>query len=142
MAVLVTGGNVHDSVMFEQLMAQIRVPREGSGRPRTTPKVLLADKGYSARRIRNHLRDRGIKAVIPQPSDQQANRKRKGSAGGRPPAFDPVLYQRRNLVERCFNKLKQFRAIATRFDKLASRYRSGVLLASLILWLRELSDTA
>jgi len=126
MAVLVAAGNVNDSTMFEQLMNQIRIPRQGPGRPRTTPDVLLADKGYSARRIGLYLRDRGIKTVIPQPRDQQANRARKGSRGGRPPAFDAVLYRRRNQVERCFNKLKQFRAIATRFDKLASRYRSGI----------------
>jgi transposase len=141
MTVLITGGNVNDSVVFEQIMAQVRVPRPGGGHPRTTPCVLLGDKGYSARRIRSYLRRRRITAVIPEPRDQQANRARKGSRGGRPPVFDAQLYKRRNLVERCFARLKQFRAIATRFDKLASRYRSGVLLASLILWLRELSDT-
>jgi transposase len=143
LGVLVTAGNVNDSVVFEQVMAQLRVPRRGGGRPRTRPDVLLADRGYSVRRIRNHLRRRGITTVIPEPRDQQANRARKGRRGGRPPAFDPVLYRRRNVVERCFNKLKQWRAIATRFDKLASRYRCGVLLAGLILWLRhhELSDT-
>jgi transposase len=59
------------------------------------------------------------------------------SRGGRPPAFDKALYKRRNLVERCFSKVKQFRAIAARFDKLASRYSSGLLLAGLILWLRQ-----
>jgi transposase len=75
--------------------------------------------------------------VIPERSDQIANRRRKGHRGGRPPAFDTALYKRRNLVERCFSKLKQFRAIAARYDKLASRYRSGLLLASLILWLRK-----
>jgi transposase len=142
MTVLITAGNVNDSVVFEQVMEQVRVPRPGGGHPRTTPQVLLGDKGYSARRIRTYLRRRRIKAVIPQPRDQRANRARKGSRGGRPPAFDTELYTRRNVVERCFNKLKHFRAIATRFDKLASRYRSGVLLGSLILWLRhhELSD--
>jgi transposase len=141
MTVLITAGNVNDSVVFEQVMAQVRVPRRGGGHPRTTPKVLLADKGYSARRIRTYLRRRRITTVIPEPLDQQANRARKGSRGGRPPAFDATLYNRRNVVERCFARLKQFRAIATRYDKLASRYRSGVLLAGLILWLRELSDT-
>jgi transposase len=91
-----------------------------------------------------YLRRRGIGCVIPERRDQIANRKRKGSRGGRPPVFDTVLYKRRNLVERCFSKLKQFRAIASRYDKLASRYRSGLLLASLILWLRhnDLSDSA
>jgi transposase len=141
MTVHITAGNVNDSVVFEQVMAQVRVPRQGRGHPRTTPDILLADKGYSARRIRAYLRRRRITAVIPEPRDQQANRARKGSRGGRPPAFDATLYKRRNVVERCFARLKQFRAIATRYDKLASRYRSGVLLAGLILWLRELSDT-
>jgi transposase len=140
MTVLITAGNINDSVVFEHLMAQVRVPRPGGGHPRTTPDVLLGDKGYSARRIRAYLRRRRITAVIPEPRDQQANRARKGSRGGRPPAFDAELYKNRNVIERCFARLKHFRAIATRFDKLASRYRSGVLLASLILWLRELSD--
>lgn len=75
--------------------------------------------------------------MIPERSDQIANRTRKGHRGGRPPAFDKTLYKRRNLVERCFSKLKQFRAIAARYDKLASRYNSGLLLAGLILWLRQ-----
>ncbi|GAA5772227.1 hypothetical protein Aros01_08774 [Streptosporangium roseum] len=84
------------------------------------------------------MRRRGIQAVIPERRDQIANRTRKGSQGGRPPVFD----KGRNLVERCFAKLKQGRAIATRFDKLADRYLAGVTLASIMLWLRhfELSD--
>ncbi|YCK38658.1 hypothetical protein ACNF49_32815 [Actinomadura sp. ATCC 39365] len=75
--------------------------------------------------------------------DQIANRKRKGSRGGRPRAFDALTYKHRNLAERCIGKLKQWRAIATRFDKPASRYLAGVTIASLMLWLRqaELSDT-
>jgi transposase len=138
----VTAGNVNDSTMFEQVIEKIRIPRPGRGRPRTRPGRVLADKGYSARRIRDYLRHRRIGCVIPERDDQIANRLRKGSAGGRPPAFDTGSYKRRNVVERCFNKLKQFRAIAARFDKLASRYRAGLLLASLVLWLRhtELSD--
>ncbi|GAA3707977.1 hypothetical protein GCM10023082_02530 [Streptomyces tremellae] len=72
-----------------------------------------------------------------QRADQKANRLRSGRAGGRPPAFDRGLYKARNVVERCFGRLKQSRAIATRFAKLAGRYRAGVHLAALILWLRE-----
>jgi transposase len=132
----VTAGNVNDSTCFEQVLEQIRIARPGGGHPRTRPGCVLGDKGYSARRIRTYLRRRGIGCVIPERSDQIANRKRKGHRGGRPPAFDAALYKRRNLVERCFGKLKQFRAVAARFDKLASRYRSGLLRASLILWLR------
>lgn len=130
--------------MFEEVIEQILLQRPGRGRPRTRPGRVLADKGYSAKRIRLYLRRRRIGCVIPERKDQIANRQRKGSRGGRPPVFDTVLYKRRNLVERCFSKLKQFRAIASRYDKLASRYRSGLLLASLILWLRhnDLSDSA
>jgi len=144
LVVHVTAGNINDSTVFEEVTEQIRLPRPGGGHPRTRPGRVLADKGYSAKRIRAYLRRRRIGCVIPERKDQIANRKRKGGQGGRPPAFDAVLYKHRNLVERCFSKLKQFRAIASRFDKLASRYRSGLLLASLILWLRhnDLSDSA
>ncbi|PJN29485.1 hypothetical protein CG736_02825 [Kitasatospora sp. CB02891] len=70
-------------------------------RPRTTPDAVLADKAYSSRAIRTRLRRRGIRAVIPQPADQAAHRKRRGSHGGRPPAFDRDAYKQRNTVERC-----------------------------------------
>ncbi|SOR78958.1 Transposase [Streptomyces chartreusis NRRL 3882] len=98
---------------------------------------MIADKAYSSRAIRSGLRRRGIRAVIPERADQVAGRQRRGSAGGRPPAFDAEQYKARNVVERCFSRLKQFRAVATRFDKLAVRYLAGLRLASLILWLRE-----
>jgi transposase len=96
---------------------------------------VLADKGYSSRAIRSYLRSRRIAAVIPERADQQANRARRGRRGGRPPAFDPVVYRRRNVVERCFNRLKQYRAIATRYDKTALSYQAMIDLATLILWL-------
>jgi transposase len=138
-----TGGNTVDCTAFEAVLAKFRVRRPAGGRPRTRPDTLIGDKGYSTRKIRFDLRRRGIKAVIPERRDQIANRKRKGSRGGRPHAFDALTYKQRNLVERCIGKLKQWRAIATRFDKLASRYLAGVTIASLMLWLRqaELSDT-
>lgn len=75
--------------------------------------------------------------MIPERTDQKANRVRRRQTGARPPTFDRELYKNRNVVERCFARLKQFRAIATRFDKLANRYKAGLQLASLILWLRE-----
>lgn len=68
-------------------MGALRVPR-AAGRPRTRPVLVLADRAYSSRAIREHLRRRGIRTVIPQPSNQVANRRRKGRRGGRPPAFD------------------------------------------------------
>ncbi|GHK05931.1 hypothetical protein SY2F82_77280 [Streptomyces sp. Y2F8-2] len=108
-----------------------------AGRPRRGPQTVIADKAHSSRVIRTGLRRHGIRAVIPERADQIANRKRRGSAGGRPSAFDPERYKARNVVERCFNRLKQLRAVSTRFDKLAARYLAGLRLASLILWLRE-----
>jgi transposase len=97
--------------------------------------VVLADKAYSSRAIRLHLRQRKIRAVIPQPADQAANRKRRGRLGGRPPAFDRETYKQRNTIERCINKLKQWRGIATRYDKQSGRYLAAITLASTLIWL-------
>ena len=102
---------------------------------------MLADKAYSSRANRDLLRARGITAVIAQPSDQAAHRKRRGRAGGRPPAFDVDAYKGRNVVERSFNAIKQWRGLATRYDKLALTYRGGVVLAAIVTWLRALRDT-
>ncbi|WP_221342560.1 IS5 family transposase [Streptomyces paradoxus] len=134
---VLTPGNVNDATAFTQVLDEICIPRIVTGRPRTTPTRVLGDKAYSSRAIRHLLRRRGITATIPERRDQIANRRRRGNLGGRPPVFDKEVYRDRNVVERCFSRLKQFRAIATRFDKLATRYRAGVILVSLILWLRE-----
>ena len=127
-AFVLTPGRAGDAPAFPEVMAQLRVPRP-IGRPRTTPDVVLADKAYSSRAIRTHLRQRGIRTVIPQPADQAANRKRRGRLGGRPPAFDRDAYKQRNTVERCINKLKQWRGLATRYDKTATIY-----LAAIFIW--------
>jgi transposase len=65
-------------------------------------------------------------ATIPERTDQQAGRRRRGHQGGRPRAFDPNIYRRRNVVERCLNRLKQWRGIATRCHKLACHYQAAV----------------
>jgi len=136
--------------MLPHLLAALKIhrfnraagdPRPGPGRPRTTPTALLGDKAYSSRGTRTLLRSRGIKAVIPEPSDQIGHRKRRGRGGGRPPALDAVAYKRRNVVERGFNTFKQWRALATRYDKLALTYRAGVVLRAVVLWLQTLGDT-
>jgi len=141
LVLLVGAGQANDSPVFPQLMARLRVARPGRGRPRTRPTVVLADKAYSARAHRAALRARGIVAVIPEPSDQIRNRKRRGSAGGRPPAFDSVLYRDRNVVERNFNTVKQWRGLATRYDKLAIVYRGGAVLRAITIWTRAFGDT-
>ncbi|CAM3755726.1 Transposase DDE domain protein [Occultella aeris] len=134
---VVTPGQSHDGRALELVLADIWVPRVGAGRPRTRPDAVLGDKAYSSRANRAMLRRRGIKMVIPEPSDQQANRKRRGSMGGRPPKLDRDSYKRRNVVERSLNLLKQWRALATRYDKNAVIYRAGAVLAAIVTWLRS-----
>ncbi len=96
--------------------------------------MVLADKAYSSRAIREHLSKRGIRAVIPVAADQRGHRLRRGSLGGRPPAFDREAYKQRNTVERCINRLKQWRGIATRYEKTATVYGAGLLIAGIFLW--------
>ena len=97
----------------------------------------MADKAYSSAANRAYLRRRDIRAVIPVKEDQKKNRRARGRSGGRPPAFDPGQYKERNTVERCFSKLKQFRAVATRYDKRDFMYQATVDVASIRIWLRD-----
>lgn len=127
--------------MFLPLMAHLRVARP-TGRPRTTPDAVRADKAYSSRAIRTHLRGRGIKAIMPEPADQAGHRKRRGSRSGRPRSLDAVDYRQRNVIERRFSDLKQWRGLATRYDKLAIVYRAGAVLNAVIAWARRLALTA
>lgn len=134
---ITTLGQRHDSVAFELTLAQVAVARFGSGRPRTRPDAVLADKAYSSKAIREHLFRRRIKAVIAIKDDQHAARQRKGSRGGRPPAFDKVRYRDRNTVERAVNKLRAHRAVGTRYDKRDYIYRGTITLATVTIWLRD-----
>jgi transposase len=134
LAFTVTGGNTNDCTQSTAVMESIRVPRPGPGRPRVRPSHVLGDKGYSSRAIRTWLRRRGISHTIPERADQVRNRLNRGSRGGRPPALDRDTYKRRNVVERCFNKLKQWRGIATRYDKTTESYQAAVTLAALLMW--------
>jgi len=140
LAVVVTGGQRNDGAMLELVLDDIRVPRIGGGRPRTKPDAVLADKAYGSGVNRRMLRARGIQAVIPEKSDQIAARKRKGSKGGRPPVFDGDAYKNRNVVERSFALVKQWRGIATRYDKLAITYRAAVVLHAALTWATLLGD--
>ena len=135
-SIILTEGQAGDNPQLLPLLEQISVARQGPGRPRTTPQAVLADKAYSHPSTRAALRARRIRFTSPERSDQVARRKAKGSAGGRPPAFDREEYKRRNLVERCFNRYKQFRDLATRYAKRAAYYTSEVIIASIILRLK------
>lgn len=136
LVILVGPGQAGDSPMFPVLMNHLRVGRRGPGRPRSRPDRVRGDKAYSSRAIRHHLRSRGIVAVIPEPADQQGHRRRRGARGGRPVAYDHDDYKGRNVVERGFNETKQWRGLATRYDKLALTYRGGVVLRAITLWLK------
>ena len=136
--VLVSAGQAHDGPLFEHLLAQLKVARGAGRSPRTRPERVRADKAYSSRATRAKLRRRRIVAVIPEPSDQIAHRKRRGSHGGRPPAFDAEDYKHRNVIERNFNVVKQWRGLATRYDKLAIVYRAAAVLRAITIWLTHL----
>jgi transposase len=115
LSAVLTVGNINDTTMLAATLEQIRVPRS----------------------------ERGIKATIPEKSDQAANRKRKGSSGGRPPAsggrpsaFDAEADKGRNIVERGFNRLKNWRGLAMRSDKTARNFLAAVQLAASLAWLK------
>jgi transposase len=130
---VLTAGQAGDNPQLLPVIDAIRV--NTPGRPRKRPDVLIADKGYAHDSTRAVLRRRGIAHVIPERSDQIACRAAKGSAGGRPPDFDPLLYKERNVVERCFGRLKQYRDLATRYVKRAVIYRGSLVLIGALIWL-------
>lgn len=117
-------------------MDQIRVPT--AGRPRRRPERLRADKGYPSKSNRAWLRARDVKTTIPERDDQIAHRRKRP---GRPIVFDAVDYKGRNVVERCFNRLKQWRGIAMRSDKTARNYHAALCLAASLQWLTAISES-
>lgn len=133
---IVPPGQRADCTQFVPVLEKIRVPRLGLGRPRKKPGSVAADKAYSNGR-RQYLRQRGIRHAISEKADSQASCLRKGSRCGRPPGFDDERYKKRNNVERAINKLKNFRAVATRYDKRGYVFLGTVTAAALGIWLRS-----
>ena len=137
MAAILTAGQVHDSTQMAAVLDRIRVPHPGRGRPRKRPVSLLTDKAYTGNPCRQTLRKHRIVALIPTRENERSVQKKKGSAGGRPFNFDKELYRLRNIVERCINRLKQNRRIATRYDKRDQSYLAFITIAMILIWLRS-----
>ena len=114
--VVLTGGEVSDVKGYGPVMAE----------PGPAPKVMLGDKGYDADAILADLDARGVAAIIPPKRNRTVQRD-----------IDDFLYALRNLVERCFSKLKHSRRLATRYDKTAESYIGFILVASIRLWVRH-----
>jgi len=111
-ALLLTGGGAHDYPLAKRLIK------------RTKPaKHLLGDKAYDGDELRGELNDRGTKPVIPNKSNRN-----------QPFAFNKRLYKLRWRIEAAFNRLKDFRRIATRYDRLARNYLASVCLAAALIW--------
>lgn len=127
--------------MFTHLMEQLKINRSvQAGHAR--PDRVSGGNAYSSRAIRTHLRDRGLITVIPQPFDQIGLPKRGGYNSARPPASDKEDDKGRKIVERNFNIFKQWRGLATRYDKLALTCRGGAVLWAISIGLTALGDTS
>ncbi len=137
MAITLTGGQPGDAPTFTAVMAALRVPRTGPGRPRTRPDEVIADGAHSSRAIRSHPRERHIRAAIPQPVDQVRHRLRRGTRGGRPPGFGPEAYKQRNTVERCIDRWKQWRGPVMRTDKPTLTHEGALHLTAILVRARR-----
>jgi transposase len=114
----ITGGEVHEVKAYDALMELHDID----------PGKLLGDKGYDSDFIRDDLAERGIEPVIPPRSNRST-----------PIEYDREAYKRRNLVERCVNRMKQFRRIATRYEKTARAYLSMLSIAAAMLWIKTVN---
>lgn len=119
--VALTPGQTHETQAFETLMEQVSV-KSVRGPNKRRPKALAGDKGYSSERIRTWLRERYIKPVIAHRNNER----------GRTKPFDKLTYRRRNIVERTIGWLKEFRRIATRYEKLAKHFQSMIHIAMIL----------
>lgn len=125
LTLLLTPGQQHESTVLERLLDQGAIKRVGRGRPKLRPERLVGDKGYTGRRLRQAVRQRGIRVTIPH----QRTERHRGS-------FDRAAYRLRNRIERLVNLCKESRRLATRYEQLAENYRAMWVLAAILHWIR------
>lgn len=135
LSIVLSAGQRADGPFLIPVLEAIRVPRPGKGRPRSRPPVIRVDRAYGARVYRRLVHARGIRFVCPEREDARRHRIKKGAHGGCPPAFDANAYKGKNVVKRAVNRLKDFRAIATRYEKRGRNFMAVILVACLVLWL-------
>lgn len=121
---VLTGGERHEAIAFKELLKGGKVKRQGRGRPKHRSRYLVGDKAYSSKKIRALVRRSGTTPVIPK----RSNEKQRGR-------FNRGLYRERNRVERLINRLKQYRRIATRYEKYAVNYLAMLMIGAIRLWL-------
>lgn len=121
---VLTPGERHDAVAFGELVKGGKVKRLRRGRPKHRSQYLVGDKAYSSQKIRCSLRRSGTTPVIPK----RSNQKQQGR-------FNRGFYRERNRVERLINRLKQYRRIATRYEKYAVNYLTMLMIGAIRLWL-------
>ena len=124
MTSVLTAGQRHEQRVLPALLDRGAVKRPGRGRPKLRPDRVAGDKGYASRWARREVRRRGIGPVIPA----KVNERRNGR-------FDRAAYRERNRVERLINRLKQHRAIATRYETLQETSHALLTIACILLWL-------
>ena len=124
MVFILTAGERHEQPVLPLLMERGAVKRPGRGCPRIRPDRVAGDKGYSSPTVRRYLNERRIEAVIPTKANQDPDS-----------TFDETIYHERNVIERLINRLKQYRRIATRYEKRVGNYQAMLTLATIVLWL-------
>ena len=134
-------GQCADVAYLQAVLDAIEVPRQGPGRPRKRPRALRVDRAYGLPASRRLLQRRGIRCVCPERRDCRCHCLATGRRGGRLPRFDARADKGRNVVQRCINRLKHFRAVATRYDMRGRNFLAGVILAAIFISIQQvLSD--
>jgi transposase len=117
---VITPGQAHDVTAFPALMQEIDCD----------PEQMLGDKGYDSEAVRNNIEERGGEAAIPSTATRKIQH-----------AVDKALYALRNRIERFFNRAKNSRRVATRYDKLIESFAAFVLLACIRIWIKFVHTT-